>query len=125
MAVSGKWVPCDLSDTSVLFPSRSSKKKSSLPPFRQDAAQLSLELAASAYDMKAEAWQSAGWRDFSYQVDNTLLTGDTVNKTEGGVMRGVVTDYYHMLARLRLRRPSSPSSFRRWILFLAAVPSRS
>ena len=74
------------------------------PVFSHDAALLSLELAATAYDMETENWEKAGWRDFSYQIDNKLLTGPAVNREGEGRMDGVISDYYQQLAKSRLKR---------------------
>ena len=74
------------------------------PVFSQDAALLSLELAAAAYDMETENWGKAGWRDFSYQIDNKLFSGPAVNREGEGRMDGVMSDYYQQLAKSRLKR---------------------
>ncbi len=49
------------------------------PVFSHDAASLSLELAATAYDLETAAWREGGWYDFSYLIDNELMTGPAVN----------------------------------------------
>ena len=64
------------------------------PVFSHDAALLSLELATTAYDMDTDAWGQAGWRDFSYQVDNKLLTGPAVKRESDGMIDGVMSGYY-------------------------------
>ena len=72
--------------------------------FSRVSALLSLELASTAYDMETDLWEKAGWRDFSYQVDNTLLTGPAVNREGKGMIDGVVSEYYQQLVKSRLKR---------------------
>ena len=74
------------------------------PAFTREAALLSLELASTAYDMETENWALAGWRDFSYQIDNTLLTGSAVNREGNGMIDGMMNGYYQQLAKSRLKR---------------------
>lgn len=45
------------------------------PPFSLDLLRMSLELSNSAYDLKINDWMQAGWTDFTFQVDNELLSG--------------------------------------------------
>jgi len=45
------------------------------PPFSQDAAELSLELANTAYTLDLDAWKEAGWNDFSILIDDSLQSG--------------------------------------------------
>lgn len=82
------------------------------PVFSHDAALLSLELASTAYDMETTAWEQAGWRDFSYQVDNKLLTGSVVNRESDGMIDGMVSEYYQQLAKSRVRRQNPISQIR-------------
>ena len=74
------------------------------PVFSHEAALLSHELASTAYDMETDDWEKAGWRDFSYLVDNTLLTGPAVNREGKGMIDGVRSGYYQQLAKSRLKR---------------------
>lgn len=76
------------------------------PVFSQEAAQLSLELAATAYDLKMERWRAAGWRDVSYQTETSLLTGSAANGGQGRGLGEMVSDYLQRLARNRLKRRS-------------------
>lgn len=76
------------------------------PVFSQEAAQLSLELAATAYDLKMERWREAGWRDVSYQTETSLLTGPAANGGQGRGLGEMVSDYLQRLARNRLKRRS-------------------
>ena len=45
------------------------------PPFTQQAVQLSLELAHTAYTLDLDAWKDAGWNDFSILIDDSLQSG--------------------------------------------------
>ena len=45
------------------------------PPFSPEAAQLSLELAHTAYTLDLDAWKAAGWNDFSILIDDSLQSG--------------------------------------------------
>lgn len=52
------------------------------PPLSQEAAELSLELAQTAYTLRLEPWKQARWSDFSIQIDNELYCG--VGSDAGG-----------------------------------------
>ena len=68
------------------------------PPFSQEAARLSLELASTAYTLDLEPWAQAGWYDFSIQIDNAL---------QSGLLSGESADFERMRAladALRLKR---------------------
>ncbi len=82
------------------------------PVFSGAAAKLSLELASTAYDLNVDAWREAGWRDISYQVDNTLLTGPTLNRAGSGGLGGAISDYFQFLAQARLKRINPISQIR-------------
>jgi hypothetical protein len=45
------------------------------PPFSQEAMRMSVELAASARDLRVGDWMRSGWTDFTFQVDNMLVGG--------------------------------------------------
>lgn len=45
------------------------------PPFSQELLRMSMELAASARDLRVGDWMRSGWTDFSFQVDNRLVGG--------------------------------------------------
>lgn len=71
------------------------------PDFSQSAAQLSLELAATAYDFETAPWREAGWCDISYLADGQLFTGPAVNgKTEQGFSPTLAARYQKSAAAL-------------------------
>lgn len=82
------------------------------PQFSNEAALLSLELAATAYNLEMDAWREAGWHDISYQVDNTLLTGTHLNPVSGRGLPGILGDYFTYLAQSRLKRTNPISQIR-------------
>ena len=105
MSVPGQFTGYDLSDITPLCMPWEEVNGLLQPAFSRDMAMLSLELAATAYNMDTDLWQKAGWRDFSYQVDNKLLTGQAVNNTEGGgPVDELMSEYYQQLAKMRLKR---------------------
>lgn len=112
MSGTGRFTGCDLGGIVPLFTPWNENCGLAQPVFSKEAALLSLELASSAYDMDIDAWREAGWRDFSFQVDNTLLTGQTVNAAPGGRLSAMVSDYFHRLARARLNRVNPISQLR-------------
>lgn len=77
------------------------------PSLTRDAAAFSLALSASAYHMHTVPWQDAGWMDFSFQVDHTLMTGAKVNASQG--VQGKLSRMLNRIARHRLHR-SDPFS---------------
>ncbi len=104
MSVIGRYTGCDLSNVMPLCLPWQEDCGLAQPVFTREAALLSFELAAAAYDLDLDAWREAGWRDFSYQVDNTLLTGQNVNGATGGGLNALVSDYLQYLAKARLKR---------------------
>ena len=110
MSAEGRFTHCDLGNLTPLCMPWAEVNTQMRPVFSRDAARLSLELAAAAYDMDLSAWREAGWHDFSYQVDNTLLTGPNANGGQG--KSGMITDYYQFLTRSRLRRQNPISQIR-------------
>lgn len=112
MAVLGKWTLSDLSGAEALFiaPQNAAAPSGGAPVFSKEAARLSLELAATAYSFDADPWADAGWTDFSFQVDNTLLTGEKVNLS-GGLWRGAVREWLQYLAKSRAQRRNPISQF--------------
>ncbi|MBR3738930.1 MAG: hypothetical protein IKN04_00545 [Clostridia bacterium] len=112
MSGTGRFTGCDLSSLMPLCTPWQENCGLAQPVFSRKAALLSLELAASAYDMDLDAWREAGWRDFSFQVDNTLLTGQNVNGASGGGLNGLISDYYRFLAKARLKRINPISQLR-------------
>lgn len=79
------------------------------PDFSLSSASLSLELAATAYDLELDAWREAGWRDVSYLVDQELFTGYSTNARG---IAGAVSEYFQRLARSRIRNVSPISQIR-------------
>lgn len=108
----GRFTGCDLGGIMPLFTPWKDNCGLAQPVFTREAALLSFELASSAYDMDIDAWREAGWRDFSFQVDNKLLTGQNVNAAPGGGLSAMVSDYFHFLARARLKRVNPISQLR-------------
>ncbi len=104
MSCTGRYSGCDIGDISCLSFSRLPGEDCRQPAFSPEAARLSLELAATAYDLETDGWREAGWRDFSYQVDNTLLSGAAVNGGGGKSFSGIVSEYFQRLAQSRLKR---------------------
>lgn len=107
--VYGRLTGCDLGNLTPLFMPWREMDGLLRPDISQPALQLSLELAATAYDLKVDPWRDAGWRDFSYQVDNTLLTGPAVN---GKGFAGAFGDYFRYLAQARIKRNNPISQIR-------------
>lgn len=108
----GRFTGCDLGNLMPLCMPWRENCGLAQPVFSREAARLSFELASSAYDMNLDAWREAGWRDFSFQVDNTLLTGQNVNDASGGRLSTVISDYFQYLARARLKRINPISQLR-------------
>ena len=108
----GRFTGCDLSSLMPLCMPWQENCGLAQPVFSREAALLSFELAAAAYDLNLDTWREAGWRDFSYQVDNTLLTGQNVNGASGGGLNALISDYYQYLARARLKRVNPISQLR-------------
>ena len=103
MQTPGRWTGCALENTDALAFSLSAASPHTAP-FRHEAARLSLELAATAYDLDVTPWQQAGWQDFSYQLDHALMTGQRLNQSEGSRLRNTVSEWMHRLARHRGHR---------------------
>lgn len=101
----------DLSSLNALWMPWEKSGALAQPVFSPEAARLSYELAVTAYQMDVEAWRAAGWRDFSFQVDNALLTGPAANKSAGG-FTGAISDYMHSFTLGRLRRLNPFSQLR-------------
>lgn len=72
------------------------------PVFTQNGALLSLRLAQTAYSLQMGPWRDAGWKDVSYHIDHTLLTGEEANGASGGI-GGVFSEYKQFMARFRAR----------------------
>ena len=112
MSGTGRFTGCDLGSLMPLCMPWEENLGLAQPVFSREAALLSFELAASAYDLNLDAWREAGWRDFSFQVDNTLLTGQNVNGAPGGGLSAVISDYFRYLTRARLKRVNPISQLR-------------
>ena len=112
MPVPGQFTGCNLENLTPLCMPWQEMNGILQPVFSRESALLSLELASTAYDMKTDLWEKTGWRDFSFQVDNTLLTGPAVNREGKGMIDGVMSDYYQQLARARLKRQNPISQLR-------------
>ena len=100
----GAYTACDLGDVTPLCTPWAEDGGLPCPVFSQEAAEASLELAASAYHMDMTAWRAAGWGDLSYLTDNTLLTGAPANGGSGSGISAVLSGYYQHMARSRIRR---------------------
>lgn len=109
MPGTGKYTGCDLSNLTPLFMPWQEMDGMLQPIFSPSAMQLSLELSSAAYDLDTDPWREAGWYDFSYQVDNTLLTGPALN---GKGRMGVIGDYFRSLAHARIQRNNPISQLR-------------
>ncbi len=74
--VRGRLTYADLSRTAPFFlPWEQDPWGKLRPPFSQELMRLSLELSATAQDLRIGDWMRAGWTDFNFQVDNKLLSG--------------------------------------------------
>lgn len=76
------------------------------PAFSAQAAQLSFELASSAYSMDADPWRASGWYDVSY-LGSELLTGEAANGGSGNLFKEIVSDYLQYRARQKLKKKSA------------------
>lgn len=112
MAVFGQVTGCGLADVTPLLAPWIIDNGISRPVFSHAAAALSLELASTAYDFRLDDWRQAEWYDISYQVDNTLLTGSSVNGGSGSSLSEAVSDYFQLLARSRVRRANPVTQIR-------------
>ena len=112
MAVHGAITGCDLGDLTALCMPWESIGGLYQPRLTQDAAKLSLELAVTAYYLDVDRWRKAGWRDISYQIDNTLLSGAAVNGNSARGFSSAISDYFQRLAQSRLKRKNPVSQLR-------------
>ena len=112
MAVHGPITGCDLEDVSALFTEWEERNGLLQPRLSPAAARLSLELATTAYNLETDIWRDAGWRDLSYQVDNTLLSGAAVNGRGSHGLSGAISEYFQRLAQSRLKRQNPISQIR-------------
>ena len=107
MRVQGNWMPCDLSDPSELAASfRASGRPS------DGLLRFSYELSVTAYDFDVQRWYAAGWRDFSFRINDKLYTGDAINIESGGLTDAVKAGYYQMLARQKIRFASPIAQYK-------------
>lgn len=77
------------------------------PEMTQHAAHMSLALSATAYHMETSQWQQAGWQDFSYQIDHTLMTGRRVNASQNSGMQGKISRLLTGMARKRIQNSNA------------------
>lgn len=109
----GPYTGCALGDVTPLFTPWRDVNHQLMPVFSQGAAALSLELAAAAYDMQTAPWRSAGWRDISYLIDDTLLTGPAVNgETSIGEFSSALAERYQRQAASLVRKQNPISLVR-------------
>lgn len=73
------------------------------PAYSLDMMRLSAELAASAYDLNIDDWVNAGWRDFSFQVDDMVKT-DAIRPTSGNVTDELLNRWTLYRARSAMRQ---------------------
>lgn len=110
--IKGRFTPCDLGNITPLFMPWTEMNGQLAPVFSRRAAQISLELAATAYDLQMDPWRDAQWRDFSYVVDDMLLSGPAVNLSGGKGIGGAISEYFQRLALSRIRRQNPISQLR-------------
>lgn len=109
----GSCTGCNLNDVTPLCAPWRESNHLLRPVFSHDAAALSLELAASAYDMQTDRWRENGWYDFSYLVDNNLLTGDAVNGASAeGTFSPLRAEMYQRTAQSLVKRQNPISLVR-------------
>lgn len=109
MKAEGTYSACDLAQLTPLFMPWQERDGSLCPPFGAPALRLSYALAVTAYDLDMQPWREAGWYDFSYLVDNTLLSGAALNAK--GTF-GAISAYYQHLAHARIVRDNPISQLR-------------
>lgn len=105
----GRVTGCDLSCLSCLrLPFSQDPFYRLRPPPSREAATLSLELAAMTYHLELDEWVSAGWTDFSIQIDNTLRSGVTSGESKSGEQMLTLMNrwkLYRAKSALRERNP--------------------
>ena len=120
MAGIGRWTASDLGDAERLFIPRADdvpllnakRTGNEAPVLSRQALRLSTELAAAAYSFDVDPWLDAGWQDISFQVDNTLLSGESLNPLEPGLWHGAVSEWMQYLARSRAQRRNVVNQYR-------------
>ena len=83
------------------------------PALSQEAVQMSLALAEMTYTLDITPWMAAGWRDFSFQIDNVLESGPSpeassrISTPEDGVFQQLASlnRMRRAQAALRARNP--------------------
>ena len=107
MSVQDTRMPCDLSDLSCFaaLPDASSRPSDAL-------LRLSYELTVTAYDFDVERWHAAGWRDFSFRINEKLMTGTSVNGIKTGLTGSFKAGYYHLRARRKIHHASILAQYR-------------
>ena len=105
----GPLTGCDLSRTDALvLPFAPDPFFRLRPPFSKQAAQMSLELADTAYTLELGPWKQAGWNDFSILIDDSLQSGLTHWESGDGLSR-VVNRVKLLRAKTALLEPSPVS----------------
>lgn len=105
-AGAGPITGCDLSHTAALTaPFCQDPFYRLRPPFSQEAAQLSLELADMTYTLDLDPWREAGWTDFSLLVDDSLQSGLT-HWESGDGLRAFVNRFRLLRAKAALLDPN-------------------
>ena len=106
----GPYTGVRLDETDALFsPTRGPEglePLSGAPGLSAQAAQLSLELARTAYQMDFAPWHRAGWTDFSLLVNGALYTGERLNGGKG-LTGDLARNALQALTQLRLAMPDS------------------
>lgn len=109
----GPYTGCDLSDVTALCMPWREMNHLLRPEFSREAAALSLELAATAYDMRTALWRENGWFDFSYLVDNALFSGPDVNGLQpDGTYSPAQAERYQRAAEALLKKKNPISLVR-------------
>lgn len=108
----GEYTQVDLTCLSPLFAPRPLLHGMREPAFSKAAAQLSLELSATAYSFDVEPWLDAGWTDISMQVDNKLLSGVGAVGEEKRWRQFVKNEWLPYRARARAQRTNPISQWR-------------
>lgn len=81
------------------------------PPVSAEAMRLSLELAASVYDLELDNWLDAGWTDISIQIDNKVRSG--IGKTAAGDTKSFLRNTWAIYsAKLALKQLNPISQVR-------------
>lgn len=80
------------------------------PPLSHDVMTFSLELAAMTYHLELDDWMSAGWTDFSIQIDNSLQSGMTRGESTSGEQMRAIANAWKMYRSRRALVERNPIS---------------